>query len=61
MKAKKGFDMLVKHGYQPFQGLGKNGDGRLEPVIPPHYPQRAGLGFNGRRSQKGTIFVKGTH
>jgi hypothetical protein len=34
MKAKKGFDMLVKHGYQPFQGLGKNGDGRLEPVIP---------------------------
>ena len=61
MKAKKGFDLLVKHGYQPFQGLGKNEDGRLEPVIPQHCPKRAGLGFNGRRSQKGTVFVKGTH
>ena len=61
MKARKGFDLLLKHGYQPFKGLGKNEDGRIEPVIQKHRPHRAGLGFSGGSSPKKTVFVKGAH
>ena len=61
VRTKKGFDLLLKHGYQPFKGLGKNGDGRLEPVVPDHHPRRAGLGFMGKRSHKNTVFIKGIH
>ena len=61
MKARKGFDLLLKHGYQPFKGLGKNEDGRIEPMIQKHHPHRAGLGFSGKGSQKKTVFVKGAH
>jgi hypothetical protein len=60
-KSKKGFDLLLKHGYLPFKGLGKNEDGRLEPISPVHHLVNAGLGFTGRRSNKGTLFVKGTN
>ena len=61
MKARKGFDLLLKHGYQPFKGLGKNEDGRIEPMIQKHRPHRAGLGFSGGSSPKKTVFVKGAH
>ena len=61
MKARKGFDLLLKHGYQPFKGLGKNEDGRVEPMIQKHRPHRAGLGFSDGSSTKKTVFVKGAH
>ena len=61
MKASKGFDLLLKHGYQPLKGLGKNEVGRIEPMIQKHRPHRAGLGFFGEGSQKKTVFVKGAH
>ena len=38
-KSRKDLICLLKHDYQPFKGLGKNGGGRLEPVIPDHHPR----------------------
>jgi hypothetical protein len=61
MKARKRFDLLLKHGYQPFKGLGKNEDGRIEPMIQKHRPHRAGLGFSGKSQQKKTVFAKGAY
>ena len=61
MKARKGFDLLLKHDYQPFKGLGKNEDGCVEPMIQKHRPHRVGLGFSGGSSPKKTVFVKGAH
>ena len=58
MKARKGFDLLLKHGYQPFKGLGKNEDGRIEPVIQKHRPHRAGLGFLRRKLTKEDCFCQ---
>ena len=59
-KAKKGFDLLIKYGYQPFRGLGKNEDGRVEPIIPARHFAGSGLRFTGQAFSKGTIFIKRT-
>ncbi|THD22628.1 Coiled-coil domain-containing protein 75 [Fasciola hepatica] len=40
----KGFNMLVKMGYAPGQGLGKNAEGRSEPVPIEVRSDRSGLG-----------------
>ena len=58
-KSRKGFDLLMKHGYQPFRGLGKDEDGILEPIIPAQHVTGTGLGFTGQSSGRKTIFVKG--
>ena len=57
-KARKGFDLLIKHGYQSFRGIGKNEDGIIEPIIPVQHTDSSGLGFTGQDSSKKTIFVR---
>ena len=59
-KTRKGFDLLIKHGYQPFRGMGKNEDGIVEPIIPARHSDSSGLGFTGQASSKGTVFVRGS-
>ena len=58
-KTKRGFDLLIKHGYQPFRGLGRNEDGILEPIVPTWHIEGTGLGFTGQSSGRKTTFVKG--
>ena len=43
---------LIKHGYQPFQGMGKNEDGIIEPIIPVQHADSSGLGFTGQDSNQ---------
>ncbi|CAL8094792.1 unnamed protein product [Calicophoron daubneyi] len=48
----KGFSMLLKMGYAPGKGLGKNAEGRAEP-IPIEVPtERAGLGLSTARKER---------
>ncbi|KAF3791494.1 hypothetical protein EJ110_NYTH14358 [Nymphaea thermarum] len=43
-KNPKGFQLLLKGGYHPFTGLGKNEDGILEPINMPFQMSTRGLG-----------------
>ena len=51
--------LLMKHGYQPFRGLGKNEDGMIEPIVPARHVDSTGLGFTGQSSGRKTTFIKG--
>ena len=53
------FDLLIKHGYQPFRGLGSKEDGILEPIVPARHVEGTSLGFTGQSFGRKTTFVKG--
>lgn len=36
---------MFDQGLLPLSGLGKRGQGRVEPIFPEHRPERAGLGY----------------
>uniref|UniRef100_A0A5K1BFC8 G-patch domain-containing protein n=5 Tax=Nymphaea colorata TaxID=210225 RepID=A0A5K1BFC8_9MAGN len=46
MKNPKGFQLLLKGGYRPFTGLGKNEDGILQPISISFQMNMRGLGYH---------------
>ncbi|KAF3772064.1 hypothetical protein EJ110_NYTH58847 [Nymphaea thermarum] len=52
-KNPKGFQLLLKGGYHPFTGLGKNEDGILEPINMPFQMSTRGLGCHDEKDLVG--------